>query len=311
MTRCLLGVWHTREMVPLFEHIRSSRNSPFPLRLAGFDIQPIGTNKAHRPGYLAAVTAIADTSRANRVRALDSLYLAEYGKSSAARRTFFRNQRQQLLEEYDGLVAFIEANRAVLEARVGRDSTLLARQTAKSIAAYVRQQTAPDNRTYAELRDEAMADNVAFLATELFRGRKMVIWAHNYHVSGANERITPHADVFPGVPARAMGSWLRERFGDRLYTIGVYAYEGSAVDNSRSPYAIPAPAEGSLEQHLASANWRLSFTDIAAAGRVGFLRGDREFAARFNGQIEQRMRPGEQYDAILFLAKVTPSAFLY
>jgi hypothetical protein len=101
---------HTRELVSLFEHLRGSRKTESALRLAGFDIQPIGTNKAHRPGFLAAVIAVMDTARANRVRRPDSLYLAEYARGSAARRTSFRDQREQLLEEYDGLAAFIEAN---------------------------------------------------------------------------------------------------------------------------------------------------------------------------------------------------------
>jgi hypothetical protein len=55
----------------------------------------------------------------------------------------------------------------------------------------------------------------------------------------------------------------------------------------------------------------LSFTDLAAASRLGFLRADQELTARYNGQVGQRLRPGEQYDAILLLAKVTPSVFLY
>src|SRR5688572_5475941 len=46
LTSSLIGVWHTREVVPLFEAIKASRATARPLRLAGFDVQPIGSGRS-------------------------------------------------------------------------------------------------------------------------------------------------------------------------------------------------------------------------------------------------------------------------
>jgi erythromycin esterase len=311
MQRCLLGVWHTRELVPLFEHLRASRATQHPLRLAGFDIQPIGTNKTHRPATLARTVARLDSAYAARIRTLDSTLLAEYARGTAARRTYFRTTRAELLGAYDSLAAWLDANQLDLEPAVGRDAVRLARQTARSIAAYARQQTAADNREYAETRDLAMAENVRFLADELFAGRKIIVWAHNYHVSHANQAIAPQEAIFPGVPARAMGSWLREWYGQRLYTIGVYAYAGTAADNAREVYEVVPPAPASLEYKLALGGWRLGYADLTEVLGQAESWPAESWSARYNGQIPQTLVPRNQFDALVFLARVSPSVLMY
>jgi erythromycin esterase len=96
-------------------------------------------------------------------------------------------------------------------------------------------------RAYVEIRDEGMSDNVDFLIDELYPGEKLIVWAHNFHVRHDNAAIPPVESVFPGVPARSMGAWLADRHRDELYTIGVYAYSGSATNNSDEVYEIAEP----------------------------------------------------------------------
>ena len=123
-----------------------------------------------------------------------------------------------MIAAYERLAAFIDKRVLRLPASEGRHAALVARQEARSMASYVRMQTAADARSTAEGRDEGMAANVRFLAEELYPGQRIIVWGHNYHVSHAAENVEPRADVFPGVPARAMGSWVRKWFGRAVYT---------------------------------------------------------------------------------------------
>jgi erythromycin esterase len=92
-------------------------------------------------------------------------------------------------------------------------------------------------------RDRYMAENAAWWLEREGAGAKMVIWAHNAHVSTA-----------PGW----MGSHLRARFGQEMRVMGFSFYQGSftAVNLDGGPFGTysfgPAP-EGSYEHYFHSA----------------------------------------------------------
>lgn len=310
LTSSLIGVWHTKEVLPLFERLKASRGSARTIRLAGFDVQPIGSGKKTRPAFFRAVVGGSDSAYGAAIEAFDTAFLAEYDKGSSSRRTYFRQHRDELIVFYDKLAAFIDT-RLTSIAGEHRHAALVARQEARSMASYVRMQTAGDARSMAESRDEGMAANVRFLADELYPGQRIVVWGHNYHVSHAAEKVEPRADVFPGVPARAMGSWLRERFGRALYTIGIYPYEGRAVDNSRTEFAIGVPGAELLEARVGATEASARFLDIDTGVRAGLTWLRSPVPARFDGRLEQRLVAADQYDGLIVLRRVSPPAFLY
>ncbi|HLO00814.1 MAG TPA: erythromycin esterase family protein [Pyrinomonadaceae bacterium] len=80
-----------------------------------------------------------------------------------------------------------------------------------------------------EPRDPAMGDNVAWVMQQLGAAGKVVIWAHNGHVSAA-----PYA---PGYDT--MGSMLRKRFGVDYVAIGTLFSRGEFQAAS-----LPFPANG-------------------------------------------------------------------
>ncbi len=300
---CAFGVWHTTGVEPLFEYLRETRATERPLRLAGIDVQPIGGNKADRPAFLADVVSAIDAEYAPVVLALDESFLAAYAQGSRERRVFFRSEEgARMLAAYDELVAFLTEHDGA-HAHVG-----IARRTAASMAAYIRQQTAPSTREYVELRDLGMADNLSYLLDELYPNEKVLVWGHNFHVRHDNVAIPPAEDVFPDVAARTMGSWARERYGAQVYTVGVYAYAGSAMNNGGVVFPIePAPAD-SLEAWLHGANAPAVFVDLGAVPAGHRLA--RPITARYNAETPLVMTLADQYDAILFVDRVGPREML-
>jgi erythromycin esterase len=314
LTDCAYGTWHTRDLLPLFEYLRGTHHGARPLRLAGIDVQPIGRNKTDRPEFLAGIVAPLDSSYAREVFQLDSTFLAVYTRPSRERRAYYRaDSGQRMADRYDRLEAFLGGHRdaAGPQSQSRARAVAIAQRTAASMAWYVRQQSAPTTREYVERRDEGMAENLAFLLDTLYPGRKVIVWGHNFHLRHDNLSIPPDSAMFPSVAARTMGSWTRERYGDSVYTIGLYAYRGSAADNGGEIYEI-APAEaGSLEALLHQAGARALFIDLSRAPRTRATAWmDGPLTARYNGTTPLAMVLRRQYDGILLVDSVTPRAML-
>jgi erythromycin esterase len=312
LTSSLVGVWHTHEMLPLFEAVRRSYGTARPLRLAGFDVQPIGSNKKLRPTFFADMLSAVDAEYARAAAALDTAFLAEYDKGSAARRAYLRSEGARLAGEFERLAAFIKARLADIQRHAGATAPLVARQEALSMAAYVRFQAAADMRQYAEIRDEGMFENLRFLAEELYPDSKIIVWGHNYHLRHDNAAIPATPTVFPGVQARSMGTWTRKHFGDRVFTVGQYERAGIAFDNSRQPYDIAAPGKDTLEGRLSELADGRAFVNLGAGAKTE--EGEwinRPVVGRYNGQHPETITPAAQYDALLMLPTVSPPRFLY
>ena len=91
-------------------------------------------------------------------------------------------------------------------------------------------------------------------------------------------------------------------------TIGFYAHSGTAFNNRRDAYVVETPEPGTLESVLAMAGLKTSYFNLRNATHP-WARS--ETVARYNGLNDQLLRPADQYDAILFMAEVTPPEFLY
>lgn len=316
LTSCAFGVWHTEEVLPLFEYLRTTRGGDRPLRLAGIDVQPIGNNKEGRPGFLATAVTSVDPEYAAEVFMLDSLFLEVYARGGRERREFFRSEDgQDMAEAYDRLAGFLadhQSRNRTDPARDDANAATVARQTARSMAWYIRQQAAPTTREYVERRDEGMAENLAFLLDDLYPDRKVIVWGHNFHLRYDNLAIPPDTTMFPDVAARTMGSWIQERYGDSVYTIGLYANQGQAVNNSGEVYAIAPAGPGSLEALLHGVGADALFVDLSRAPeRPETVWMNEPITARYNGTTPLSMILRDQYDGILYLKDVTPRVMLY
>ena len=158
---CAYGVWHTEAVLDLFDYLHQTHRTDQPIQLAGFDVQPIGPNKAGRPAFLADAVRSIDAAYAAEVQALDSTFLAVYSEGSRARRQFFRSEAgTEMLAAYDQLVEVLS------DAAVSAPEWGIARQTAYAQAQYIRVQTAPTTRAYVEHRDQGMAENLTYLLDE-------------------------------------------------------------------------------------------------------------------------------------------------
>jgi erythromycin esterase len=309
MRDCIFGVWHTEEVLALFDYIKSTQATSRPLTLAGFDSQNSSRAGAFtRPDFFGALVGAIDPQRATAVVNEDRAHLD--GILSGAGRDYATANESKLTAFYGGLESFFREHRARLATQFGRELPLVAEQAAWSAQRYfaqLRLHLARPNDSSGEgggaLRDASMADNLTFLADTLYPGRKIMVWAHNFHIrhdNPATESVQP-----------TMGQWIKERFRAQLYTIGLYMNRGTAAYNNRQVYAVFSAFENSMEWVLAGAGASALFVDFLHQQRVeGNAWMFQPTWQREWGTIPFTMVPREQYDGVLFVDRVRAPSYL-
>ncbi len=161
-------------------------------------------------------------------------------------------------------------------------------------------------------RDRRMAENVRAALDAGGSGGRLIVWAHNAHVS-----------CEPGW----MGSYLRESLGSSMYVVGFEFSEGSFRSRNvrrRRVHAVPPAADGYYAHALARLAPPIAFLDFAAALRepalAEWLTTARrshhidemfyisQFAERWHTQLEPWPR---LYDGVLFVRSTTPARGLF
>ena len=310
----IFGVWAFEEVLPLFEYLKQTQATARPLAFAGFDPQISSrTGVATRPAFFRRVVGVLDPVYANEVAIFDAQFVDRIQRDGAA---YARDEEDRLVAFYTRLAVFLEANRTALgEAFPGDASPLIAQRVARSSVKLVQLLRSfannPDDASlqgHMAIRDSAMADNLTFLARELYPDRKIVVWAANIHVRHANAATTW---AFP-----TMGQWLSERFRDELYTIGLYPNRGT-VPGTRTLFSIDPAEPGTLERLLSDAGSPQLFVDLLHQSRSNGTRWMFEPMLSRDASISgpQAMLPvlivpRDQYDGLLFIDRVSAPRFI-
>jgi erythromycin esterase len=194
-------------------------------------------------------------------------------------------------------------------ARSSDEEWVLARQHAVLVAQNATLQTSgPDE---FEVRNRGMAENLRWILEREGAGTRMVLWAHNGHVSRE--------------PRHETGAFLHEVFGPRYLSIGfafnqggfsAHEYAFGAIRAWNRSFTLgPAPA-GSLDATLAEAGLRIAALDLRTIPRTGpvaaWFASPREtrnigsgFFQRFAGAFLEAQVLPRRYETLLFVEKTT------
>lgn len=310
----IFGVWAFEEVLPLFEYLKATQASARPLAFAGFDPQISSrTGVVTRPAFFRRVVGVLDPVYANDVANFDAQFIDRIQREGP---TYARDEEDRLVTFYTQLGAFLQTNRdALVAAFPGDASPLIAQRVAWSSVKLVQLLRSfghnPDDASlqgHMAIRDHAMAENLTFLARELYPDRKMIVWAANIHVRHANAATTW---VFP-----TMGKWLAEQFRNELYTIGLYPNRGT-VPGTRSLFSIDAAEPGTMERLLSDAGSAQLFVDLLhqspGSGTRWMFEPMLSRDASISGpqaMLPVLIVPRDQYDGLLFIDRVSAPRFI-
>jgi erythromycin esterase-like protein len=217
----------------------------------------------------------------------------------------------------DGLKVEIGAKSAKTDGALRSDADFW-RQTIESTASVARNAWDPDARTaegrtkVRRQRGQQMARNLAWLAKKRYPGRKIVVWTSAFHAARQLKAIDPGTGRDERVESyrttETMADGVYRELGDKVYTLGFTAYQGSVGSalQSREPEPLGRPTAGSLEDLMAQAGLESALIDFRRPLSGGeWLR--RPLLSRPLGYTEMMADWGEILDGMLFTKVMEPS----
>lgn len=308
MRSCVFGVWHTAEALALFDYIKSTRSTSRPLTLAGVDIQRSGLRADFdRPEQLRQAIAVFDPVLAEEAFAIDREWVeaqdfVAFASANASRLSPF----------YSSLANTINAHSAVIDAafpaRPGLASVLSA-SLAGTPAYFELLRAGSTDAPALSLRDRGMADNAEVLLQRVYPGKKVIVWAHNFHITRDGAATAFAGSTFASV--RNMGNWLHERRSADLYTIGLFMVRGRAAHNDRNTFEINSPQSHSLEELFASIATPFSFVNLLNVSRSEGTSWMYETLGAWDGGLRaMKLVPRDQYDGLLMVREVRPPNYI-
>ncbi|HET7232042.1 MAG TPA: erythromycin esterase family protein [Longimicrobium sp.] len=312
LTGLYFWTWDTREVLDLIQWMRAWNADPAhtrKVRFAGVDAQfptlamdtVVAYLRGANPADPSAAIAANERYACLRPYSNDSRGVTHFSYTSltAAVQQECRARVQQV---YDDILA----NRVTLEAATSPAGYAYALRAARLAVQGedVRSEREPGSR------DRYMAENATWWLDQAGPEGKVMIWAHNAHVS----------TVVPW-----MGSHLRARFGAEMRVLGFRFYQGTfnAVNLDAQSFGAhtfgPAPA-GSYESYFHSAGLPRFILDLrvdTSTPATSWLAGPRlvrEVGCCVRPSLpnfaNQTMSLPSAYDAIIFFDNTTPSQML-
>jgi erythromycin esterase len=308
--RGIFRIWtDAAEARPVFDYVKASQASTRPIDMAGFDMQITSDGSAAR--YGPELRAFAGGLG---VPALREQALSLATEATNARRQLYstsfaaRSDLDVLVSASRGLRDLIKGKRSDFEQAWGSIQTAFIDRTVENmrvdaIQLFEAAHSPPTGAEHENRRDGLNADNLQWLIESKYRGRKVVVWAHNVHVMKAyyspdflDVHMTPGAgDMKP------TGVFLSERLGKKLYTIGMTAFDGNEGMAGGPPQRAPIPPapEGSLEETLHSLGNQYAFLNLHTCPPL---------TARMPKFASVRISdPSRVYDGLFFIDRMKPA----
>ncbi len=158
-------------------------------------------------------------------------------------------------------------------------------------------------------RDIQMAKNLTWLYTRKFSNNKMIVWAHNYHISKYNGHFQ---EGFTNL-ARTMGNeFTSDSLMNKIsYIIGFTSAEGEFGTVHSKKNKVPKPQKDGFENWI-NGNYSFSFTDFKKYNSAH----EKEKVMFFmNGSVKTPNLHTPSYsewnkifDGVFFIRKMTPCA---
>jgi erythromycin esterase len=156
-----------------------------------------------------------------------------------------------------------------------------------------------------------MAETVKFLAYELFENEKIIIWAHNEHIL-ENSDAVQHSNGNSAF-GTMMGTWLKQEFGEALFSIGSFSYRGT-VNASGPIVTLEVNTPNCLEVILYNTRKRFCFIDFSResyeTGNSWLFTNIQQTRFHRTGNYQIFYKPSEQFDGVLFIDTENPPTYL-
>jgi erythromycin esterase len=314
--------WDTqevRDMIAWMREYNTSVPDNWKIKFLGYDLQHLEQGmdliedyvKRYIPEYSEAVASAMKPLR------IDPFSISELPKAPPEEKANILSRLYEMM----GILAFHEIP-LIRNSSSGEYESVLqhARVITQFYTAYSKPMMGSDPKdSAAALRDLYMAENIEHIMNSEGSETRIVVWAHNGHISNATWGMN-----FP-----AMGSHLKKLLGDAYYALGFAFYEGSFQARLMDPesdkngalieFTVGPSPEGSVGWYLSRAGLDNFIIDLRSAPENGLVQNwlasphsMRSIGAAFSDKLgdKQFMTPivlKDHFDGVAFFRHTTRS----
>ena len=306
--------WDTREFVDLLQWMRAYNADPAhpaKIKFYGIDMQDPERSARRTLEYLREVdpdlwASVAPALGILQIQFSDPIYLG--------RRPYIpRESDARSVGAMERVSEALDHKKDTYVRATSLREWALARQYARQVERYLAA-SRNDGERWEVIRDKTQAENIQWALDAEGDSSKLVVWAHNCHVSNSVFRRD--------VPMH--GRYLRQLYGDQLKILGLFFDQGSfrALDvnepsRGMRAFTVGAAPAGTLEHTLASAQQPLMALDMHAlpdSGRVhAWFHAPHPTRHSGAGYHDHRPEdylwpyiPAEAFDVLVYLERTTP-----
>lgn len=222
VTAGVTGPWHTEDYVEIMEYVKANPG----LTVAGFDVQRTGRSF----DTLLQLLLTDLTTEVEKYATVEKQFgdiMWQFRNRKVKADQALQTKQADLVQLYEDLHTVITDKEVELGNKWGKQKIALVRKTFSNRLAYLAYfmqfKLTNDYRARWAARDSLMANNALWLIEELYPNKKVILNAHNFHISKYNKKEL------------TMGEVLADRLGDELYSIGVFGGKGAYANNGRKP----------------------------------------------------------------------------
>lgn len=297
----LFKVWHTEEMLDLFAWIKDTQSCQSPLTFTGIDIQP-SSKESITSKTLCSIFSHIEEAYGNEIMDLEKKMLDEYVNSyNTTSKKEKKIKCKDMQKRYKSFSLLLEENHTRLQEYFDRKSLLLAKRVLQNRDTLL-EMISSNFMKSIKIRNKAMADNIVWLIKEIYKGEKVIIWAHNSHIAKKMQGLIGFKSTFSYVPSEIKRN---------SYSIGLFMHTGSAAENNRSIYEVQNPEKDSIEFRMQKIGYDVSFLDISNQYKVSENNWLFKYTYTMNeGKDISLIKPSACYDGLITCSKTRPPNYL-
>ncbi len=289
----VFGNFHCEEINPLFEYLKEEATKEIPLEFTGYDCQ---ASSNYFTNEIKQILNHYDTSLGN--------YWIEGLRAYYQLIPNLQNPKvlKEALYDYnsamDSIMAYLEKSEHVVRSdfELSPEKWALMMRTIRNFREQANINWFPFNWIDGPaLRDSLMAENFFWLMENYFPNKKIIVWAHNGHVE-KDKTVTGNV--------KWMGHFLKERYGNDYYSLGLFVYEGTHYIHWNGETAgFKNDGDNQIEKAFKPRNGLASFTDFRSLRihKSGVMRPMQGLEPESGGQV--RFIPAQRFDGIIVVGE--------
>ncbi|MEO1032695.1 MAG: erythromycin esterase family protein [Bacteroidota bacterium] len=286
------GGWRTDEFVELMDYIKSNNIS-----ISGFDVQRTGG--AFEKLLVDEIVRLSLDS--DKYGDLEKRFFNEKRKLTNRQAVYDSVQKSthNLIEDYKILKSSIKNAEHVALNDVSNFVVRTIENRIKYLQYFLNFVKDKDWSKRWKERDFMMFSNIDWLLKTIYKNQKVIVIAHNFHISKFNEN------------EEVMGEFLKKKYDSEMYAIGVFAGGGNFLNNRGAKEKLkPISNDGLDIKHV--------IKDFS--GKVGFLnipeKSNKNSTWLFEDIIindtfidlsgSNKMTLSRNFDGLIFIDKISP-----